>query len=245
MSKNFLKLNDDKTEVLLVGPKLKRDIILSNLGNLAHQVKPKVTSLGVILDAELSFKPHISKVTQTAYFHLRNIAKVRPFLTQQDAEKLIHAFITSRLDYCNALFTGLPKKHLKKLALIQNSAARLLTKTKKREHITPVLAELHWLPISYRIDFKVMLITYKALNGIAPSYISELLISYQPQRKLRSSNSNLLIVPKVLHKQSGEAAFIHYAPKLWNTLPLYIKQASSVNIFKKDLKTYLYRKAFS
>ncbi|KAG5263216.1 hypothetical protein AALO_G00283870, partial [Alosa alosa] len=89
MSKNFLKLNDDKTEVLLVGPKLKRDIILSNLGNLAHQVKPKVTRLGVILDTELSFKPHISKVTQTAYFHLRNIAKVRPFLTQQDAEKLI------------------------------------------------------------------------------------------------------------------------------------------------------------
>ena len=98
---------------------------------------------------------------------------MRPFLTQQDAEKLVLAFITSRLDnalHCNALFTGLPK-NIKKLELIQNSAARLLTETKKREHITPVLAKLHWLPVSYRIDFKVMLITYKALNGIASSYI--------------------------------------------------------------------------
>ena len=90
MSNNFFKLNDDTTEVLLVGPKSKRDTILSNLGSLPHQVKPKVTSLGVILDTELSFKPHISKVTKTVYFNLRNIAKVWPFLTQQDAEKLIH-----------------------------------------------------------------------------------------------------------------------------------------------------------
>ena len=113
MSKNLLKLNDDKTEVLLVGPKSKRNTVLSHLGNLAHQLKPKVTSLGVILDSELSFKPHISKVTQTAYFHLRNIAKVCPFLMKQDAEKLMHAFITSRLDYFNALFTGFPQKILR------------------------------------------------------------------------------------------------------------------------------------
>ena len=74
----------------------------------------------------------------TAFFHLRNIAKIRPFLSQPDAEKIIHAFITCRLDYCNALFTGLPKKAIDRLQLIQNSAARLLTKTKKREHTSPV-----------------------------------------------------------------------------------------------------------
>ncbi|KAF7651000.1 hypothetical protein LDENG_00117560 [Lucifuga dentata] len=91
-----------------------------------------------------------------AFFHLRNIAKVQPFLTQQDAEKLIHAFISSRLDYCNALFTCLPEKSVDRLQLIQSSAA-LLTKT-KREHITPVLAAVHWLPVSYRIDFKVFLL---------------------------------------------------------------------------------------
>ena len=82
-------------------------------------------------------------------------------------------------------------------------------------------------------ELMVILITYKALNGIAPSYISELLKPHQTQRNLRSSNVNVLAVPKVLHKQSGEAAFAHYAPKLWNTLPLCMKQASSVDIFKK------------
>ncbi|KAL2096189.1 hypothetical protein ACEWY4_008337 [Coilia grayii] len=145
MSNNFLKLNESKTELLLIGPKDKREALLPSLGNLNQYVREQVTSLGVILDSDLSLKPHINKVTKTAYFHLRNIAKVRPFLTKPDAEKLVHAFITSRLDYCNALFTGLPKKSIEKLQLIQNSAARLLTKTRKMEHITPVLAELHWL----------------------------------------------------------------------------------------------------
>ena len=96
-----------------------------------------------------------------------------------------------------------------------------------------MLAELHCLPVSYRIDFKVMMITYKALNGIAPSYISELLKPHQTQRNRRSSNVNVLAVPKVLHKHfHREAAFAHYAPKLWNSLPLCMKQASSVDIFK-------------
>jgi len=232
-------------QILLLGPKSERETLFSKLGDLAPQTKPEVKSLGVILDSDLNFKAHISRVTKTAFFHLRNVAKVRPFLTQKDAEKLVHAFITSRLDYCNALFTGLPKKSIEKLQLIQNSAARLLTKTKKREHITPVLITLHWLPVSFRIDFKVLLLTYKALNGTAPTYISDFLTSYQPTRALRSSGADLLTVPKVLHKTSGEAAFSYYAPKLWNTLPRHIKDAGSVNIFKKLLKTYLFEQVFN
>ena len=133
MSNNFLKLNEDKTEILLVGPKIKREMLSSDLGKLAPLIKPEVTSLGVVLDSDLSFKSHINKVTKTSFFHLRNIAKVRPFINQKDAEKLIHAFISSRLDYCNALFTGLPKGTTERLQLIQNSAAQLLTRTKRRE----------------------------------------------------------------------------------------------------------------
>ena len=104
MSNNFLKLNEDKTEILLVGPTTKREMMLNNMGTLTPWIKSEVTSLGVILDSDLSFKSHISKVTKTSFFHLRNIAKVRPFINQKDAERLIHAFISSRLDYCNALF---------------------------------------------------------------------------------------------------------------------------------------------
>ena len=244
MSNNFLKLNEDKTEILLVGPTAKRQLLHNNMGKLTPWIKPEVTSLGVIIDSDLNIKSHINKVTKTSFFHLRNLAKIRPFINHKDAEKLIHAFISSRLDYCNALFTGLPKRTTERLQLIQNSAARLLTKTKRREHISPVLANLHWLPVTFRIDFKVLLLIYKAINGTGPNYIKNSLVHYVPPRTLRSSTTGLLKVPNYSLKKIGDAAFANYGPKLWNTLPSHIKEANSINIFKSKLKTYLYTLAF-
>ena len=147
----------------------------------------------------------------------------------------MHAFISSRIDYCNALFTGLPKNTTERLQLIQNSAAGLLTKTKRREHITPVLASLHWLPVMSRIDFKILLLTYKALNGTGPRYIANSLIHYVPTRTLRSSTSGLLTAPRNTTKKIGDAAFANYAPKLWNKIPKDIREASSLTIFKTKL----------
>lgn len=244
MNNNFLKLNEDKTEILIIGPKTKRETVIKNLGGLASWVKPEVTSLGVIIDSELNFNAHINKVTKTSFFHLRNITKVRPFIRQEDAEKLIHAFITSRLDYCNALFTGLPKKTTERLQLIQNCAARLITKTRRREHITPILATLHWLPVTFRIDFKILLLAYKALNGQGPSYITNSLTNYVPTRTLRSSTAGLLGTTRNSQKKIGDAAFVNYAPKLWNALPKNIREADSLDIFKRQLKTYLFTQAF-
>uniref|UniRef100_A0A672ZCU3 Reverse transcriptase domain-containing protein n=1 Tax=Sphaeramia orbicularis TaxID=375764 RepID=A0A672ZCU3_9TELE len=244
MCRNFLKLNEEKTEILLVGPKAKTEMLTNRMGKLTSWIKPEVTSLGVIIDSDLNFKSHIKKVTKTSFFHLRNIAKVMPVINGKDAEKLVHAFISSRLDYCNALLTGLPKSSTDRLQLIHNSAARLLTKTKKREHITPVLVSLHWLLVTYRIDFKILLLTYKALNGTGPSYIANSLINYVQTRTLRSSNAGLLATPRNITKKMGDAAFTNYAPKLWNTIPKDIREASSLNIFKTKLKTFLFSLAF-
>ena len=114
-----------------------------------------------------------------------------------DAEKLVHAFMTSRLDYCNALLAGCPASSINKLQLVQNAAARVLTRSRKYDHITPILSSLHWLPIKFRIDYKVLLMTYKALNGLAPVYLTDLLSPYNPSRSLRSQNSGLLVVPRI------------------------------------------------
>ncbi len=119
-----------------------------------------VKNLGVILDSNLSFENHISNVTKTAFFHLRNIFKLRNMLSVSDAEKLVHAFMTSRLDYCNALLGGCPVSSINKLQIVQNAAARVLTRSRKYYHITPILQSLHWLPIKFRISYKILFCLY-------------------------------------------------------------------------------------
>ena len=170
-------------------------LVRSRLGDLTAGSTDTVKNLGVIIDSELSFNTHISQVTKTAFFHLRNISRIRAYLSLDDAKTLMHAFVFSRIDYCNALFAGLPKKTTDRLQLVENAAARVLTKTKKWEHITPVLKSLHWLPVSYRIDFKIILLVFKALHGLAPSYLSDCVSRYNPDRPLRSSTADLLTVP--------------------------------------------------
>ena len=156
---------------------------------------------------------------------------------------LIHAFISSRLDYCNALFTGLTKQVLHKLQLVQNAAARILTRTKKFEHITPVLSALHWLPVKQRVDFKVLLIVFKSIKGLAPSYVSDMLKPYEPTRTLRSSDKGLLTAHPINFK-SGSGAFSHYGPTLWNSIPADLRSATTVCSFKRKLNTYLFSQAF-
>ncbi len=122
-----------------------------------------VKNLGVILDSDLSFENRVSHVTKTAFFHLRNIAKLRNMLTVSDADKLVHAFVISRLDYCNALLGGCPASSINKLKIVQNAADRVLTRSRKYDHITPILHSLHWLPIKFHISYKITLLTFTHL----------------------------------------------------------------------------------
>ena len=159
MAANFLQLNQDTTKVLVIGPEGQREKLLT-----LQDLKPSKTvkTLGVIFDSELSFIPHIKNITKIGFYHLKNITRVRPFLSQASMEVLMHAFISCRLDYCNALLSGLPKKSISSLQLLQNSAARVLTRTRGREHI------------SFRINFKVLLLVFRCLNGLGPPYLSTL-----------------------------------------------------------------------
>ena len=161
---------------------------------------------------------------------MRNIANVLPFLSQADTERLIHAFITSSLDYCNVLLSGLPKKAIGQLKKIQNAAAQVLTKTRQRAHITPVLRFLTWLPVSCRI-FRLFYWFLNQSTIVHPNTCQICFLSYVPSRSLRSSGTDLLTIPKPRTKRHGEAAFSYYDPSLWNSLPKNLRGAETVDIF--------------
>ncbi len=139
------------------------------------------------------------------------------------AEKLINTFVFSRIEYCNALLAGVSKSTLNKLQYVQNAAARILTRSRTSEHISLILESLHWLPVRFRIDFKIILLTYKALHGLAPVYMTELLTVYTPRHNHRSSDSGLLTISITCLRSMGDQAFSSVAPKLWNSLPTEIR----------------------
>ena len=249
MSDHHLKLNDDKTEVMLIGSKnnlKKLDNKLSSImiGDTEVDTVKSAKNIGVIIDSHLTMEQQVNNITRCCYMHLFQIGKIRQFLDETTAAKLVCSLILSRLDFSNALLSGLPVSLLDKLQAVQNNAARLVMRKSKHDHVTPLLAHLHWLPVRQRITYKILLLTFKCLHGQAPVYLSELLEFYTPPRCLRSSAQRLLRERRSKLKRSGDRAFATAAPKLWNSLPEDMRKIKTLDSFKTSLKTHLYREAF-
>ena len=242
-----LKLNDDKTEVVVfASPNNQHKFSLSELmiGDSNIVPSPSARDIGVIFDSEMTMKKQVISVCRAAYFQLYNISQIRATLTQKSAETLVLSLVISKLDYGNCLLCGVPDYLIHKLQLVQNNAARMVCRANKRQHVTPMLQRLHWLPVKQRIDYKVLVLVFKALHGLAPSYIADLLHAYQPARRLRSSAMNMLVQPRS-NNRYGLRAFSVMAPRLWNSLPRNMHSISSLAEFKTALKTHLFREAFS
>ena len=199
-----------------------------------------VRNLGAYIDSDMSMITHINHLVRTCFYHLRRIKHIRRFITTKTAILLVNSFVISRVDYCNSLLVGLPKCHLHRIQLVMNAAARLLYRGKKKDHITPLLRDkLHWLPIAARIQFKVCLLTYKSLHGLAPRYIADFLkpvASVSRRSTLRSASNESLIIPAT-KTVFGTRSFSVAGPTYWNQLPETVKTAPSVNTFKRRLKT--------
>ena len=249
MKTHKLKLNEDKTEALLIQTNTSFKLIdepeLITIGSSNIPFSTNARNLGFILSNNMSVDVHINNVCRSAYAALRRISAIRQYLTVQATTILICSFVLSRLDYGNALLIGSSKSSLSKLQRVQNAAARLIYKSKKFEHITPLLKSLHWLPIHVRIQYKLSVLCYNYFEGLSPAYISEILSTYTPKRTLRSSSDlKLLNIPTTRTKKYGESSFSFAAPKIWNSLPFSIRHSSSISSFKRNLKTHLFRQCY-
>jgi hypothetical protein len=241
-----LQLNPQKTEYLpIISSRLESSlrVLPLQVGTTSIEPSTVVRNLGVMMDRHLNMQAHISHVCRTCYFHLRNIGRIRKCLTKESAATLVHSLVASRIDYGNSLLYGLPNSLLSKLQRILNTAARIVSLSSRFDPISPILKDLHWLKIKQRAEFKLLVLTFKSLHGMAPSYTQELIQPYTPSRALRSQDSNLLTVPRN-KLQFGDRAFSIAAPSLWNCLPQDIKSAPSLHTFRKRLKTHLFAASY-
>ena len=243
MQDYYLKLNEDKTKVIVFGSRQFNSNLPSNsvstLNGEVIDCVSKVKYLGVYLDDTLTMQYHINKVTSQCYCNLRKINGIRSLLSQQQCELLINATVTSRLDYCNALFFKLSwSNRLSKLAKIQNYASKIILQKGRRQGLPAIerLVKLHWLPIKQRIVYKVLLLTFKCIIKKAPMLLISLLTVNSNSRHANTLSTNIYYPLN----SNGQRAFSYYAPKLWNALPLNMRNIELLPEFKAKLKTHLF-----
>ena len=171
-------------------------------------------------------------------------------LTWQSKIRMVNVFIHSKLDFCNSLLNGISAKQLNRLQKIQNSATRYIFGWKKRRGVTALRRWLHFLPVEARIHFKVCLLMHQVVHGYAPDYLTNEIQKRRPKSvNLRANNDKTLLEEKIhgdlkLRHKITERGISIAGPVIWNNLPRKIRQLETVNLFKKQLKTYLFVKTY-
>ena len=196
------------------------------------------------MDHNLTMNFHVTNLSRAIYLEIRKLKQISKFVDESNLKTLATSYILSRLDNCNGLFKNMNNYQFDKLQKLQNFAGKVVLKKSMYDHVTPCLIDLHWLPVKYRVDFKIALPTFKCLNGLAPKYLSDLIEIYTPPRNLRSNSLNLLKPKVTKFKTLGDKSFSFSAPQVWNSLPAPLRSETSIDVFKNKLKTHYFRKAF-
>ena len=248
MTENKLKMNADKTEIMICGSVQKLNNVNFDsivIDDDAISISESVRNLGFYFDKNFNLNVHISNIRKSCYNEIRKISHIRPYLNEKCTVQLVISLVLSKLDYCNCLFFNMSNYNFNQLQLVQNHAARLVKKAHKRSSATSILFELHWLPVKQRVSYKIALIVFKCLNNDDfPIYLKELITIYTPSRTLRSCDKFLLKKPFMKLLTFGQKSFSFAAPEVWNSLPFEIRSCNNFNIFKKKLKTHFFRIAF-
>ncbi len=249
LTSNRVQLNIDKSTLLFTSTTRQAALVESTL---PLQVGPSLvypsqlaSNLGVVIDAHLTLAAHIQRTCRAALFQLSRISKIRRFLDLSSAKCIVNALVLSRIDYCNSLYFGLPDDLLKRLQRVQNSAARVIFNLRKHDPVSQHLKTLRWLSVSNRAKYRVACLSFRCLNGSAPSYLSSLLTPYLPTRDLRSGGKNLLTTKPYRLAQYGKRAFSRTAPLIWNSLSDSVRQSPNLSTFRSRLFKELFTAANS
>ena len=242
---NKLQLNDDNTEILLIGSAPGIDLPSSvGVGQSDISFSSAARNLGVIFDSELALKEQVNKLCQLAYLEIRRIGSVRQYLSVEATKTLVSSLVLSRHDYCNAFLAGSPHVLFDKIQRVIHCSVRLIYKASKSAHIT-LLFDLHWLPVSSWIQYKIALTCFHIISGTVPPYLSELLHLYSPSRSIRStSDTRIFRVPRVCRRTLGKRSFQYIGLVIWNSLSFSVRHATSLSSFKSKLKTHLFSSAY-
>jgi Reverse transcriptase (RNA-dependent DNA polymerase) len=249
MRSNRLQLNTDKTEYIWCASCRRRHHIPScdvQVGSDTVHPVQSARDLGVYIDGGMTMRTHISHVLSSCYSALRQIRSIKRSLPAHALRTLVTSLVHSRLDYCNVVFAGLPACDLQRLQSVLNTAVRLVADSSRRDHVTPLLREYHWLPIKQRVDYKLCTMVHRCLYGDAPSYLGDLIVPNavaNTRTGLRSALSNAVAVPRT-HSSLGDRAFAAAGPRAWNKLPSRLRSIESPDCFKRQLKTFLFDAAF-
>ena len=180
---------------------------------------------------------------RSGYYQLRQLQPIARSLSVETAKSLVQAFISSHLDYCNAILHGLPDSLMtdETPAVGTERCARLITGAPRRDHITPILRQLHWLPVRRRVDFKIAVLVFQCLTGQAPGYLVEdcQLVADVSARRIRSADTAICVTRRTSNIVS-DRCFAAAGPRLWNSLPINLRQCHSLGQFKCLLKTFLF-----
>ena len=251
---NGVHLNPSKSEAIaFLNPRSKPlPSLAESVESISVALSPiklhtSIQNLGVYLDSRLSFDKQVSETCKTSYFHIRALRQhhIQSSLTAEAAKKVATAIVGSRLDYCNSLLAGTSVSNLSRLQLVQNNRARVVVQKTRFDHITPVLSELHWLPVRHRINFKIVAaITHMVLQSQQPSYLAALIPHYAPVRSLRSSSFLSICVPLRKTSMAASRSFSSVAPKIWNALPGHLSSIPTLPAFRRALKHHFFLSAY-